>query len=779
MNSPQIPWLVPDIPQVPEEVSAFFMDYPILSRALYQRGFSSAESLKPFLFPETYTPTNPLDFPGVPAAVSLLHQAMEKQQTIGVWGDFDVDGQTATAILVDTLRKLGAIVVYHLPIRGKESHGITVPFLKEFLSSGVNLLLTCDTGVTAHEAVAYARQHGITVIITDHHTLEEVLPEADSIVHPHLLPLEHPARTLCGAGAACMLAAALLNDLSFTGRAAEILDLTALGTIADLAILTGDNRYFVQRGLQRIRKHPLPLLEAIFELTDTNPAMINEEHISFQVAPRLNSLGRLGDANPVVEMLLSNNHAECRLFINQIEAMNTKRKYMTEQVFQAARAQIESNKDIKQQPVIIVSSPEWPGGIVGIVASRITETYNKPALVISTPVGESARGSARSIEGLDITACLNAARELLLTHGGHPMAAGFSLSQENLEAFKFAMARTVEKAVIAAPPPQGIRIDGFITLPEITLDLVEALEQLGPFGPGNPSLTFACQDLSIIKKTCLGRAGEHIQLILSDTSGNTMPAIRWQAALLDMPEGYFDLAFTLRKSDYKGIIEPRITWQYTRPSVNSLLASDVLPPVEVMDFRTNFSAGKDWLDRQAHVSKLIFSEGLAQKILPGFGRLQLHPAEILVFAGSPPDRDTLSKVIETVSPKTIAFLGLKSAFEEAPELMKQLIGLIHYAQKHKASGIQLDELLQATAQSEAVLLSAIEWINHQGEITLQKVTNRVYHVVEGGSYNRAASLNAQSQLKELLCEAKAFRAYYLRVDVGTLVAGINRKIKKE
>ncbi|HQP08979.1 MAG TPA: single-stranded-DNA-specific exonuclease RecJ, partial [Anaerolineaceae bacterium] len=491
MKKENLPWIEPQQITVPGEISEFFPEYPVISRVLAQRGITTAETLQPFLYPEAYQPLSPFKFPGVSKAVELVQEAISLNQMIGVWGDFDVDGQTATAILVGSLRQLGARVTYHIPVRGKESHGITIPYLKEFLAQGINLLLTCDTGITAHEAVQFAKQQGVKVIITDHHSLESTLPDADCIVHPHLLENGHPARTLCGAGAALELAAGLLDDPQFKNYAGLYLDLAAIGTIADLAALKGDNRFFVQLGLQRIRKDPKPLLQAVFEIAELDHSQVTENQISFQVAPRLNALGRLSDANRAVEMLLSTNLDECREFINQVETMNIKRKLITEQVFQATCAQVEADPEIREKPVIIASHPEWPGGVIGIVASRLVEIYQKPALVVSSPVGEVVRGSARSVEGLDITASLKKTADLLITCGGHPMAAGFSILPENFEEFKAAITRIIAQTVAAAPLEQALTIDAFIMFPEISLELAEALEKLAPFGPGNPPVTFA------------------------------------------------------------------------------------------------------------------------------------------------------------------------------------------------------------------------------------------------------------------------------------------------
>jgi len=783
LKKENLPWIEPQQITVPGEISEFFPEYPVISRVLAQRGITTAETLQPFLYPEAYQPLSPFKFPGVSKAVELVQEAISLNQMIGVWGDFDVDGQTATAILVGSLRQLGARVTYHIPVRGKESHGITIPYLKEFLAQGINLLLTCDTGITAHEAVQFAKQQGVKVIITDHHSLESTLPDADCIVHPHLLENGHSARTLCGAGAALELVAGLHDDPQFKDYAGLYLDLASIGTIADLAALKGDNRFFVQLGLQRIRKDPKPLLQAVFEIAELDHSQVTENQISFQVAPRLNALGRLSDANRAVEMLLSTNLDECREFINQVETMNIKRKLITEQVFQATCAQVEADPEIREKPVIIASHPEWPGGVIGIVASRLVEIYQKPALVVSSPVGEVVRGSARSVEGLDITASLKKTADLLITCGGHPMAAGFSILPENFEEFKAAITRIIAQTIAAAPLEQALTIDAFITFPEISLELAEALEKLAPFGPGNPPVTFASRGLTILKKAPLGRDSEHIQLTLADPSGFSIRAIRWQAASLEMPKGYFDLAYSLQISNYKGQREPQINWMNTRPAEIQGLQAGVQGVINVLDYRKDFNAGLQWLQAHQAEQMITWSEGLAAKTLPGMGRMQLSPAKVLVIAGNPPGRAELDAAVKAVLPETIILFGLKSAHEDPKECLKQLLGFVLFAFNRKSGRFTLEDALHATGQSAEVVMAGLQWVSHQGEFSITEIKNGEYLVTAPGKRDPSITVSLQNRLALLLEEAAAFRAYYLRILPDFLFDGIihvqNKDIKHE
>ena len=292
MNGPAHRWIDPPPVQVQREVLEYCGDM-ILAEALARRGVITLADAQAFLDPRRRLPTDPTDLPDLCRAADRVEQAIRSGECIGVWGDFDVDGQTSTALLVSTLRSLGANVIFHIPVRAHESHGVTVPYLEQFIHSGAQLVLTCDTGVTAHEAAAYARAAGVDFLITDHHTLPPELPDACAIVNPQRLPEDHPLRPLCGVGTAYQLALELLRRAGREPEAARLLDLVALGTVADVASLTGANRDLVQRGLQVLRDSPRPAVQALLRRADVNAGYLSEEHIGFILAPRFNAVGRL------------------------------------------------------------------------------------------------------------------------------------------------------------------------------------------------------------------------------------------------------------------------------------------------------------------------------------------------------------------------------------------------------------------------------------------------------------------------------------------------------
>ncbi len=323
-----------------------------------RRGFDRVETARSFLDPKHYRPAAPADLPNLVTAVARLSRAIRERERICVWGDFDVDGQTSTTLLVSTLRDLGAEVSYHIPHRERESHGVNLPVLKELLAEGVELLLTCDTGVSAHEAVDYARERGVEFVITDHHDLPPTLPQACAVVNPKMLSVDHPLRELPGVGVTYKLAEALYEDAGRPGGAAQHLDLVALGIVADVAVQSGDTRYLLQRGLKALRRTERLGLQELIKLADLKPERLTEEDIGFQLAPRLNALGRLGDAQVAVELLSTLDRTRARILAAELEGLNAQRKLLVDQVMRAALAQIDRDPSLLEHSALGLDSSE-------------------------------------------------------------------------------------------------------------------------------------------------------------------------------------------------------------------------------------------------------------------------------------------------------------------------------------------------------------------------------------------------------------------------------------
>ena len=477
---------------------------PLVARILQLCGITTTAAAQAFLDPAYYQPAPAGELPGVDLAVERILTHIRRHERICVWGDFDVDGQTATTLLVQLLKAMGADVTFHIPIREMEGHGVNVPQLKEVIASGSRLLLTCDTGISAQVAIDHATSSGIETVITDHHDLPQSLPNATAVVNPKMLPPDHPLAALSGVGVAFKLAEALIKEGQVAFAASDLLDLVAIGLVGDVALLQKDTRYLVQQGLAALRTTRRLGLQLLMESADLVPANLTEEHIGFSLAPRLNALGRLGDANPAVELLTTSNPSRARVLAAQLENYNLQRQLLASQVTRAAEAQLKADPALLDAPILIVGHASWPGGIVGLAAARLVERYGKPAIVLSMPPGGPVHGSARSVEDFHITQAISAQADLLIAYGGHPMAAGLSLLPENLPAFKNRLMKTAGRMVTTSQKEPSLELLAWLTLPELTLDLASMLEPLAPFGAGNRKTHF-CLSQSFFEERCSNR----------------------------------------------------------------------------------------------------------------------------------------------------------------------------------------------------------------------------------------------------------------------------------
>ncbi len=770
MKNQTIQWLEPQPVRLPSDLLEAAGGDRLLAEALSRRGIRTKALAEAFLDPRRYQPAPPSDLPDLDAAVKRIAAAIRNDEHIGIWGDFDVDGQTATAVLLNTLQALGAKTSFYLPVRAHESHGIAIPNLAAFLENGVQLLLTCDTGISEQKAVEFAVRRGVDCIITDHHTLPPNPPQALAIINPQRLPAEHPLHPLCGVGCAYKLAEGLFDHFGRRGEAAQLLDLVALGTIADVAQLTGDNRYLVQMGLERIHRQARPALQAMLELTEIDYTQVTDEHLAYILAPRLNALGRLGDANPAVPFLLSEVVESARPLALALETANNQRKLLCDQVFQAAQSQIEQDSGLLSEPVLVLSHPNWPSGVIGIAASRLVEAYNRPVILISCPPGEPARASARSIEGINITAVLAEEQELLLAYGGHAMAAGFSIEPEKISQLRTAISRSLRTLTTRESLAQQLAIDAYLPLDRLTIDLVEMLDRLSPYGPGNRPLVLATRNLTLKSFSPIGKNEEHLQLIVEDPAGVSRKIIWWQGAGFGLPEERFDLAYSVRASNYRGDRSIQLEWINARPIEDELLVRRRYANLEALDFRGTPDPLKALDEINCGDPCAIWQEGQKVETVSGTDRYHLEAAETLVIWNIPPGLSELNQILETTQPRRAAFFGLNSATDNLPGFLKQLAGLVRFAINRRQGQVSVAELAAATAQREMTVRKGIAWWIAHGDIIQVAGNGAVFTLRQGGAPDKAARIKIETELDDLLRETSAFRAYFLRAEIDQLLA---------
>ncbi len=751
-------WAEPPSVEAPAELRAAVGGHPLLAATLARRGILTAAAARAFLHPSHYTPAPPDDLPDMEAAADRVDHAVRAGERICVWGDFDVDGQTAASVLVGALRTLGAEVTYYIPNRKHESHGVNLPALARLIDAGMGLLLTCDTGIAAHEAVDFAHTRGVDVVITDHHTLPDVLPCAAAVVNPKRLAPTHPLYGMAGVGCAYKLVEALTGE-----EAAQHLDLVALGTVADVMPQTGDNRYMTQRGLEQLRRTERPGVQAMMERAELNSARLTEEHIGFQLAPRLNALGRLDDANKAVELLTTHDMGRARILAAELEGLNARRKQMTAQVYRAALAQVEQNPALLEYAALVLAHPTWPAGIVGIVANRLVERYGRPAVLIAAPPGQPARGSARSVEGCDITAAIAAQAGMLHGFGGHQAAAGLGIDADRIDDFRRALSRTLRaqcgEAIGEAPT---LQIDGYLPWDALTLDLVADFERLAPFGPGNPALTLVTQGLTVANDRVIGRMGEHRRLVVTDEAGAAQEVLWWRGAGEPLPPGRFDLAYRVRASDYRGTPQVEVVWVDARPLDAPPPAVTLEAGMEVVDYR----GAPEMLARvRAEEDVLVWAEAAPE--VGGVSREALAPAQRLAVWTAPPGPAELRAALDAVAPEVVYLFGVDPGLDKPAAFIKRLTGLVRYALEARDGEVRISHLAAAMAHCEETVRAGVAWLAARGDVAVAAESSGVWDLAPEGE--RGDPAPAMARLKGLLEETAAYRAHFLRADKDALV----------
>ena len=404
-------WVEPNEVATPAEVAAALGGHELLAQILARRGLREMVQVQGFIDPDLYRKTSPWELPGMERVVEVLLAAQRTKKRICIWGDFDVDGQTSTALLVEGLSQGGWDVFYYIPHR-REGHGLNEVGLEWARQQGGELVLTCDCGGTDTAEIELARGMGMQVVVTDHHELPDILPEAP-MLNPHLLPEGHALSYLCGVGVVYALLEALCEKVS--DMAPPALDLCAVGTIADLATLLGENRYLVQRGWPHIAYQARPGIEAILRTAGANPSeLLDVELVAFGLAPRLNASGRLAHARTSVELLLSRELDRAMKRATELEMLNKKRRMLCVQVEAEVEKALQRQSDLADQPVLLLSSKDWHPGIIGQVAKRLVESYGKPVVLMSAMPGEPVRASARSIPGLHMQQALEKNSDTLI-----------------------------------------------------------------------------------------------------------------------------------------------------------------------------------------------------------------------------------------------------------------------------------------------------------------------------------------------------------------------------
>jgi single-stranded-DNA-specific exonuclease len=551
-------WRPPPDPGPPEVVARLVRELrlpPPLCRLLAGRGHADPASARAFLRPTLEQLHDPAGLAGIGRAVARLGRALDREETILVHGDYDVDGICAAALFTRVLRHLGARVVPFVPHRVRDGYDLGPAGLRRAVESGASLILTADCGVVAHDAVDAAAAAGLDVIVTDHHVPGPVLPRAAAVVDPKRQDCAYPNPHLSGTGVAYKVALALARARGADeGAVHYTLDLVALATVADIMPLWRENRVMTRFGLRVLQEGRDPGLAALVAVAGLKGRPLTAGHLSHVLAPRLNAVGRLADAGTGLRLLLAES-AAAESLAAELEAANTLRREADRAMLDEAVALVEPDYDPVRDRAIVVGRPGWHPGVIGIVASRLVERYHRPAILIALPQGDGlARGSARSIPGFDMLAAITECSTHLHRFGGHPAAAGFDIRPDRVDAFRAHFGQHARSLLPEEPVPV-VRIDLDICLAEVTPELVRYQAYVGPFGAGNPTPVYVLAGVTVAEARTVGGDRRHLRLRLQD-GPSTLPAIGFDMASshgpLARPGTVVDAAVQLEEDRWNG-----------------------------------------------------------------------------------------------------------------------------------------------------------------------------------------------------------------------------------
>lgn len=709
---------------------------PLIERLLAKRGITKQNEIKEFLNPLETKLTHPNAFTDMQKAVERISKAIDNKEKILIYGDFDADGVTSTALLYRTFKELSAEIDYFIPDREKHGHGLNSKELVKIMASKKpKLIITCDCASSDFEQVQFLNSFKIDIIITDHHEVPDNLPLAYAIINPKAQnaldekltakEIEH-LTSLAGVGVAFKLAQALLENYNKLDFVYDILPYVTVGTISDVVPLTGENRYFVTKGLQLISdgKHfgLQRLLESAGYVLEQG---ITSEQIAFGVAPRINASGRLDTTDEALKVLISDNKQEIEMAIISLNNFNKIRQELCESTFLEAEA-MWVNEGFKDNAIILFK-PDWHIGIIGIVASKLVEKYYKPTFLMTySEETKQVRCSSRSIEGVNIYDVLSANAELFDGFGGHAMAGGLSFDVEKItfEEVKKALNTTIDEIVGNKKLTPFLNIDLQLEPNEVDGNLISDIERLQPFGAANPNPVFALNNLTLLQKKLMGSNKNHLKLVVEDSQHNTFDCIWWSKGDISLNSGdILDIAFCPQTNTYNGSTTIQLILQDIHAdNLNEdeeLQKSGVPKEIRIYDHRKKidiYSSVDDYVktsdlnigvfaEDKSILEKLKPYKSLSEKII---NRQIDKKIDAIMFFDYPASKEIFNKILDATKPKFIHFMNYNNNVIDEKELIKTFFGMIKFAFNNKDGIFDLQRSASFLAQTEDSIISLLE-----------------------------------------------------------------------
>lgn len=761
----------------------------LIKRLLKSRGITDEADIEEFINPLEMDLTHPNVFCDMKKAVARLVYAVENKEKIVIYGDFDADGVTSTSVLYKTLTTLGADVNYFIPDREKEGHGFdTKAIVKLMTTVKPKVIISVDCGISDVEAVAFMNSFKIDVIITDHHEAPEILPKAFAIINPkaqNALEDDLTAKqinfltALAGVGVAFKVSQALLEHYNRLEFIYELLPLVAVGTVADIVPLIGENRYFVTKGLEIIsngRHYGLKrLLESAGYKLENG---ITAENIAFGVAPRINASGRLDTVEEALKLLLSDNKQEIEMAVINLNEFNRIRQELCQNMFLEAEEMLK--KEGNKNPAIILAKEDWHIGIVGIVASKLVEKYYKPTFLMSySAENKQYRCSARSVEGVNLYDVICANSELLDGFGGHSMAAGLSFSADKIsfDEVKKGLNQTIKEMTNGKDIKPFINIDLELTPEDVDVALVEEISKLEPFGASNPDPVFVLKNLKVKEKRLMGDNKDHLRLTC-EIGTHEFQCIRWQQGDISLVKGdTLDAAFHPQKNEYMG----NVSIQLIIDDIHSeYLKEDVVEEdkIKIYDHRkkTDILPQVNDYVQNSKQNILIFAENrnIIEKLKPFSAlstrtvtRENLTVCDVLMLFDYPADKETYDFIIEKASPKSIHYMNYEIKYFDEKEFLKTFAGMLKFAYNNNSGKVELRRCASFMGKSEKVFQLLMDILEETVFIKVLEREKDFYRIEYIGNteLSRVLHNTKYTILLDMIDECEQFQRSVLEDDI--------------
>jgi single-stranded-DNA-specific exonuclease len=568
-------WVQTDLdPEAHERMVREMGLHAATASALIRRGLRTPDAVRSFLNPSAADLLDPFRLNGMERAVSRIHQAIRHSERVVIYGDYDVDGITATTLYLDFFKRQGLEADFYIPHRLKEGYGLNESAIHTLHNRGTALLITADCGTTSVDEIRLASSLGMDVIVTDHHEVPSEIPPAAALLNPKRADSGYPEQGLCTAGLAFKVIQAFTGNLNI-----DALDLVALGTIADVSPLMGENRYLVKEGLRQLTAGRRPGIRALKEAAGLQEGPVKAGTVGFTLAPRINASGRLGDAQDAVRLLTTQSPEEARRIAQTLNLQNRQRQEIEERITEEACARVASECDLKKDGCIVLASRQWHPGVVGIVAARLVERYYRPTVLLAVDADGTAKGSARSIAGFHLCEGLGRCRNFLTRFGGHYSAAGLTLREENIPALRKGLSAAALEVLGPEDFQPRLVIDATVAWGDLTLRLVDELESLAPFGPSNPEPTLRLRGVLAVNPRIVGN--NHLKFCVRERAGSPganagglidVIGFRMGDRMAVLKDGSaLDLAFTPERNTWQGRDKVQLRLKDIRVSQRDIL----------------------------------------------------------------------------------------------------------------------------------------------------------------------------------------------------------------